>query len=397
MLFDSLQAPFLVGLAVFLAIQLIPWVWVPRRPVQDKNGLATDAIFQASHPFPCWRVDQFGVVKWANNAADNIGTPFQYQAFKQHFHDPQSARHVIASDADGASTSYDVFATALENGTYFSAFPTDTDSKGTDAQKTAIRTLANTFSHLSTGLAIFSADRSLTTFNPALLDLTGFKFETLSRGTDVLSFLDKMRDSGFLFEPRDYQSWRKDFENLHSAPSGTDIMESWTLADGRTLRMTAKAQADHSVALLLEDVTLNTDAIRELREDLFVLERMLDNSNVPQITFDLMGRIVHANGPYKAFWNHDPEEDEIKPNLHRCCRMWQMKSNLDANWATLARLGAHLSRGKQQSFRIECEGRAPFDVQCTVLSGQITAVSFIEDRGIRPNVLKPAQEFKMRA
>ena len=73
-----------------------------------------------------------------------------------------------------------------------------------------VQTLSKTFAQLSTGLAIFDRSRKLVMFNPALMDLTKLSAAFLSGQPDLNAFLDRLRDSGVLPEPKNYASWREE-------------------------------------------------------------------------------------------------------------------------------------------------------------------------------------------
>ncbi|MEO0358414.1 MAG: PAS-domain containing protein, partial [Pseudomonadota bacterium] len=281
MLFDSQVWPLIAGFFVFVAIQLAPLLLHRKRtPVET---LLTPPI--QPHPYPCWQVDKFGVVIWTNEAARRAGTPFLHASHTAHFNAPDDPVVQVQVPGSDGSDICDVFPHKITNGMYYSATPPRTNANIDVAEKDALRVLANTFSHLSTGLAIFNQDQRLGTFNPALIDLTGLDFETLSRGPDLLSFLDQLRDEGALGEPRNYADWRAKISKLADENTTENHVECWTQPNGGTLRLTVKPQGDGSITLLIEDVTLNTDAIRDLRDELFRVERMLDNSDVAQITF----------------------------------------------------------------------------------------------------------------
>ena len=80
----------------------------------------------------------------------------------------------------------------------------DGEIRAEAARREFMQTMSKTFAQLSTGLAIFDRKRALIHFNPALLDITGLDFETLSLKPDLASFLDTLRGKGFLPEPKNY-------------------------------------------------------------------------------------------------------------------------------------------------------------------------------------------------
>ena len=157
--------------------------------------------------------------------------------------------------------------------------------------------MSKTFAHLSTGLAIFDRKRALIHFNPALLDITGLDFETLSLKPDLASFLDTLRGKGFLPEPKNYHDWRDQLAKLESAAEKGSYRDVWEPREGLTYRVSGKPHPDGAIAFLLEDAHA-----RETRAELCLLENALNAVTTPHVIFDGLGAYVRSNPAFQSIW-----------------------------------------------------------------------------------------------
>ena len=68
-----------------------------------------------------------------------------------------------------------------------------------------IQTLSATFAQLMVGIAVFDKNNELSLFNPALSQHLGLRPEWLLQQPNLLSFMDRLRDTQVLPEPKDYR------------------------------------------------------------------------------------------------------------------------------------------------------------------------------------------------
>jgi hypothetical protein len=186
-----------------------------------------------------------------------------------------------------------------------------------------MQTMSKTFAHLSTGLAIFDRKRALIHFNPALLDITGLDFETLSLKPDLASFLDKLRGTGFLPKPKNYHDWRDQLAKLESA------------AEKGSYRVSRKPLPDGAIAFLLEDAHA-----RETRAELCLLENALNAVTTPHVIFDGLGAYVRSNPAFQSIWPEIAREklwkNPFRAAFHfgknGCCQMTLGKKCAQPSW-----------------------------------------------------------------
>ncbi len=78
-----------------------------------------------------------------------------------------------------------------------------------DTLKRFTETLSTTFAHLSGGLAIFDADKSLFLFNPALSDLLDLDPAWLAKRPSISDFISMLGEKRNLPEKKNFLEWRR--------------------------------------------------------------------------------------------------------------------------------------------------------------------------------------------
>lgn len=219
-------------------------------------------------PQPIWIVDGEGHVSWANPAylalADRVRAPSDgfegaelacaiwplvplFETPLEPTEDPCTQdRLSIVPMSGGEALWYDV--TTVWRGDYSLHLATDVgDLVRTEAAREHfVQTLAATFAHLRTGLAIFDRDRRLVLFNPALLDLTGLPASFLSSRPRVRAVLDRLHEAKFLPDPLDHATWPEELAALDVAATEGEYCGTWTLPGGQTYRVTGRPHTEGS-------------------------------------------------------------------------------------------------------------------------------------------------------
>jgi len=178
--------------------------------------------------------------------------------------------------------------------------------------------MSKTFAQLSTGLAIFDRKRTLIHFNPALLDISGLDFESLSLKPDLATFLDTLRGKGFLPEPKDYNDWRDQVAKLESAAEKGSYRNVWQPRDRVTYRVSGKPHLDEAIAFLLEDISAETAHAREARAELCLLENALNAVTTPHVIFDGLGAYVRSNPAFQSIWPELAHKKSAEKSLSGC-------------------------------------------------------------------------------
>lgn len=319
------------------------------------RGLAEDA------PQPIWMLDGQGALTWANRAylaladqaGDVPGEPeraarlrtawpaaplFEGPADLPEGHVHQE-RLPLALPGWRETLWYDV--TSIRRGSGSLHFANDVSGllQAESARLHFVQTLAKTFAHLSTGLAIFDRDRRLVLFNPAFLDLTGLPIGFLSDRPLVQAVLDRLRDAKILPEPRDYASWRESVAALEAAAEQGHYCETWTLSGGQTYQVTGRPHPDGALAFLFEDISAEVGLTRRFRAELDTLRDVLDRLEEAVAVFSADGRLAFSNAAYAALW---PVPDGVPrgADLLAEAARWEAASAPTPLWAWL-REGRH--------------------------------------------------------
>ena len=158
-----------------------------------------------------------------------------------------------------------------------------------------MQTMSATFAHLQIGIAVFDVHNELSLFNPALTQHLALRPEWLLKKPNLLGFLDKLRNTHVLPEPKDYTSWRKTFLKIERSAMKDDYNEDWGLPDGRALRVIGRPHPSGTVVFLFEDVTAILAMERRFRSQICTLKTTLNAATTGFIVFDRKGKMTLQN------------------------------------------------------------------------------------------------------
>lgn len=193
------------------------------------------------------------------------------------------------------SDKYNRFKFKMNNISYFFAFKKTDESKTKKDKDCFIQTLSATFAHLQVGIAVFDDQNELSLFNPALSLHLGLRPEWLLKKPNLLTFLDRLRNTHILPEPKDYASWRKTFLKIERSAMKDDYSEDWNLPDGRALRVIGRPHPSGTVVFLFDDVTKSLEMEREYRSEISNLKSTVDATTTGLILFDRYGKVSITN------------------------------------------------------------------------------------------------------
>ncbi len=177
--------------------------------------------------------------------------------------------------------------------------PTPKDTKQKKSSDQFMQTMSATFAHLQIGIAVFDAHNELALFNPALTQHLALRPEWLLKKPNLLGFLDKLRNTHILPEPKNYTSWRKTFLKIERSAMKDDYNEDWGLPDGRALRVIGRPHPSGTVVFLFEDVTATLAMERQFRSQICTLENAMNAATAGFIVFDRKGKMTFQNALLK--------------------------------------------------------------------------------------------------
>lgn len=300
--------------------------------------LSTLRAMLTGAPLPFWREDAASQIIWANAAYLTLIAERADQDFDLIWPLPRvfelRATGRQRLDAAGSSRWYELCEVPDGDGKLVYALPSDAAVQAEASLKAFMQTLAKTFAHLPTGLAIFDANRKLVLFNPALLDLTTLPADFLSQRPALTEVLDAMRERAMIPEPRDYRSWKRQIAEMEQAANSGHYEATWTLPGGQTYRVTGRPHPNGALALMIEDISTEITRTRRYRADLELGQAVIDALDEAIVVFSPAGMLVMSNAAYRRLWGEDPATmvDPAGGQAALLCNFWRDRSAPSALW-----------------------------------------------------------------
>jgi PAS domain-containing protein len=339
-------------------------------------------------PALVWREDEGGFVGWANRAyilksgalettEDGFVWPlpllFQIGADMV----SKGPRRLALEARDGSKSWYECYSFALHASVLHFALPANETVRAEKALRDFVQTLTKTFADLPIGLAIFDRQRQLQLFNPALIDLLKLGPQFLSGRPTLYAFLDRLRETRMMPEPKDYRTWRQQMTELETAAAAGFHSETWGLPGGQTYRVTGRPHPDGAVAFLFEDISAEIAATRRFRSELEVSHEALDQLEDAVVVFQATGELVLSNKAYGAMWSLDPEAVLGQMPLMDAIGHWQKGCKPTAFWAKLRERANRLGARDSLSETIELRDGQVLCCTLHTLSGGNLMVRFL--------------------
>lgn len=291
---------------------------------------------------PSWIQDRNGTILWSNQAYETLLDRIPQDKRIN----PRGIFHI--SEMDNGTTRrrregidagkaagvlwFDVTAKRVRSWTVCHATDIAQVVKAEAAQRNFVQTLAKTFAHLPTGLAVFDRDRKLALFNPALVDLIALPPEFLSKQPDMFSFFDRLRENRHMPEPKDYQKWRASIAMLSEESEAALYDDTWSLETGQTLHVTGRPHPDKAVAFLFEDISSEITLTRHFRAEVETAHHALDEIPDGLILFTQDGTCSFCNIAFREMWSFDASTRFSEFSLPDMMEKWQEKCVEDASF-----------------------------------------------------------------
>ncbi|WP_226779989.1 PAS domain-containing protein [Oceaniglobus trochenteri] len=294
-------------------------------------------------PFLVWRQDGEGNITWVNRAyldtcrahgdPARLGVWPPIRLFDIDMGQIATAqRQRLTTKGDAPDRWFQFHITPLGDEFLISGMNVDTVVKAEESQRTFVQTLSKTFADLPVGLAVFTRDRRLALFNPALADLTTLAPEKLIMRPTIFGFFDMLRDLQMMPEPKDYNSWREQIVDLEASAANGTYRDTWHLPFGRTFRVTGRPQIDGAVALLFEDISDEIGMSRRFRTELEIGQSVLDSLEDGLAVFTPNGVLTLTNAAYDSLWKTETREGLDTPYVDDATRHWAALSAPSAIW-----------------------------------------------------------------
>src|SRR5258705_84466 len=285
--------------------------------------------FLAAAPWPIWAKRAKGGLSYANAAyarateatsvADAIDRDLELLDSSDR-NDMDRALNQTAAFAarlpivvGGERRIYDVHALNLGDGSAGIAI----DAGEATALRAALVRMAEahrrTLDQLSSGVAVFDAQRRLAFYNDSYRRLWDLDRAFLDSNPDDSSVLDRLRAARKVPEQRDFGAWKAKVHEAYRAVEPEK--DAWYLPDGRAVSVVTTPNPEGGVTYLFDDVTESLDVARRFDGLIRVQRDTLDNLAEAVAVFGSNGREQLFNAALAKMWKLSPEALREQPHI----------------------------------------------------------------------------------
>lgn len=285
-------------------------------------GTATESglgLLADSYPAPTWITDAAGRLAWANKAwLTEMKAESLDAAREKRLSFDRGADAVVAeagrthqrqegfrwTTGGGRRRAWRIVAEPVEGGGgAVLAFALDmTEAEETrDTLRRHVEAHDETLNHLADAVAIFGPSRRLAFHNTAFQTLFNIDPAWLDERPTHAELLDRLRQRRLLPEVIDYAGWKANELDFYGASAAAPD-DSWSLPDGRTLRVVRQPHPLGGVLLLFSDITDELKLRSRFNAQIQVQTATLDKLSDAVAVFGSDGRIRLHNEAFDAFW-----------------------------------------------------------------------------------------------
>jgi signal transduction histidine kinase len=284
-------------------------------------GLLTDAS-----PAPTWVVDATGRLVWANRAwLTEVGASTIDDARTRSLNFDRGADPILAeagrvgtrqegfrwTAGGGRRRAWRIVAEPLagpgsgrgSTGGAVLAFAIDmTEAEETrDTLRRHVEAHDETLNHLADAVAIFGPSKRLAFHNTAFQTLFNIDPAWLDERPTHAELLDRLRQKRQLPEVVDYAGWKAGELDFYGASEAAPD-DSWSLPDGRTLRVVRQPHPLGGILLLFSDITDELKLRSRFNAQIQVQTATLDKLNDAVAVFGSDGLLRLHNEAFETFW-----------------------------------------------------------------------------------------------
>ena len=276
-------------------------------------------------PSPTWIVDATGRLAWANAAwLNEMKADTLEDAQTRNLSFDRGADTLIAEAArsgmrqeafrwtagGGRRRAWRVIAEPVTGGPgTVLAFAIDmTEAEETrDTLRRHVEAHDETLNHLADAVAIFGPSKRLAFHNTAFQQLFNIDPAWLDERPTHAELLDRLRQRRLLPETMDYPGFKaRELDFYGASEAAAD--DSWSLPDGRTLRVVRQPHPLGGILLLFSDITDELQLRSRFNAQIQVQMATLDKLNDAVAVFGSDGRIRLHNEAFETFWGLSGEQ-----------------------------------------------------------------------------------------
>ena len=170
-----------------------------------------------------------------------------------------------------------------------------------------------TLDQLSSGVAVFDAQRRLSFYNDSYRRLWDLERAFLDSNPDDSSVLDRLRAARKVPEQPDFRAWKAKLHEAYRAIEPTK--DIWYLPDGRALSIVTTPNPEGGVTYLFDDVTESLELARRFDGLIRVQRETLDNLAEAVAVFGSNGRAQLFNPAFARMWKLSAEALQEQPHI----------------------------------------------------------------------------------
>jgi signal transduction histidine kinase len=296
------------------------------KTLQEETELLRD--FAAAAPWPIWARSAEGHLRYANTAyvrateaasvADAIHRNLELLETDQRtdmnraLNDNASFGARLPIVVGGERRIYDIQSLKLGGGSAGIAI----DASEATALRAALERMAEahrrTLDQLSSGVAVFDAQRRLAFYNESYRRLWGLDSAFLDGEPDDSSVLDRLRAARKLPEQPDFRAWKAKLHEAYRAVESETY--TWFLPDGRAVSVVTTPNLEGGVTYLFDNVTESLDLARRFDGLTRVQHETLNNLAEAVAVFGSNGRVELFNPAFARMWRLS--EDQLREQPH---------------------------------------------------------------------------------
>lgn len=302
-----------------------------------------------SLPVPVWLRDPKGALSWVNaayvNAVSAKSRDETLQKQIELFETRQRADLLRLSQAkksgriklqtilNGGLQIYEAIAAPLERGSAGAAFDVAPLATAKDELERQMAANSRTLDKVSTGVAVFGADRKLVYGNDAFANIWGLEKDWLDQNPTASEFLDLLRQRRLVPEQPNYRRWRDD--RVLTWDHKRTLDELWHRPDGRTVHVVTDCRDDGGVTFLFDDVTEKLALERQYHSLIEGQRETLDHLSEGIAVFGTDGRLQLFNPAFRAIWGLADPALQDAPHLEDIIAVVESLAPNHAFWQKL--------------------------------------------------------------
>jgi signal transduction histidine kinase len=246
-----------------------------------------------------------------------------------------------------------------------------------------------TLDQLSSGVAVFDAQRRLAFYNDSYRRLWDLDRAFLDSNPDDSSVLDRLRAARKVPEQPDFRAWKA---KLHEAYRAVDPdKDTWYLPDGRAVSVVTTPNPEGGVTYLFDDVTESLELARRFDGLIRVQRETLDNLAEAVAVFGSNGRAQLFNPAFARMWKLSPEAMQEQPHIETV-EAWCKPLFDDATtWQRLREAITAIENRTEVSLKLERKDGSVLDCMTMPLPDGATMLTF-QDISDAENVERALRE-----